>query len=133
MALIRNELKGEIRLVIIDEARLMETATIEQCYREIADLLDKAEEGHVLIHFGRVTFMSSSALGMLIRVHKKCKEYKIALKLCNIAPTIRQVFKITAIDKILDIYDDSSQALEAFQKSGGLFFRKKKPSSYEVT
>jgi len=59
---------------------------IEQCYREIVDLLEKTEESHVLLHFGRVNFMSSSALGMLIRVQKKCKEFEIALKLSNISP-----------------------------------------------
>jgi hypothetical protein len=69
----------------------------------------------------------------LFRVHKKCKEYKISLKLCNIAPEIRQVFKITGIDKILDLHDDAAQAMEGFQKSGSLFFRKQKPTSYEVS
>jgi anti-anti-sigma factor len=132
MAMIKHDLKGETRLLIIDEARLLDPPTIDQCYREIVEVLDKVEESYVLLHFGRVTFMSSSALGMLIRVQKKCKEYKVTLKLSNIAPDIRQVFKITALDKILDIYDDASQALEAFQKSGPSTFRKKKPSSYEV-
>jgi anti-anti-sigma factor len=132
MTLIKHELKGEIRIIFIDEVRLLDAAVIEQCYREIIEVLEKVEESNVLLHFGRLVFMSSAALGMLIRVHKKCKEFKISLKLCNITPEIRQVFKITALDKILDIYDDAAQAMEAFQKSGSLFFRKKKPSSYEV-
>jgi anti-anti-sigma factor len=133
MALIKHDVKGEIRIIIIDEARLLDGAVIDQCYREIAEVLDKVEESNVLLHFGRLTFMSSAALGMLVRVHKKCKEYKISLKLCNIAPEIRQVFKITGIDKILDLYDDAAQAMEAFKKSGSLFFRKQKPTSYEVS
>lgn len=133
MASIKHELKGEIRIIGIDEARLLEGGAIEQCYREIVELLEKTEEGNVLLHFGRVTFMSSAALGMLIRVNKKCKEHKIQLKLCNIAPEIGQVFKITGLDKLFDIHADTSQAMEAFKKSGMLSFRKLRPSSYDVT
>ena len=91
---------------------------------EILELLDKTEESNVLLHFGRVTFMSSAALGMLIGVNKKCKEYKIALKLCDISPDIRQVFTITGMEKIFDIHEDAAQAMESIKKSGQSFFRK---------
>jgi anti-anti-sigma factor len=130
---IREELKGEVRVVIIDEARLLEGAVIEQCYRDIIAVLDKTEESNVLLHFGRITFMSSAALGILIRINKKCKEYQVALKLCSIAPEIAQVFKITGLDKVFEIHADPAQAMEAFQKSGQLYFRKRRPKSYEVT
>ena len=77
--------------------------------------------------------MSSAALGMLIRVNKKCKEYKVSLKLCGISSDIREVFKITGMDKIFEIHADLSEALAAFKGGGGMSFRKAKPTSYEVT
>ena len=133
MAVIKHEVKADVRVVVIDVVRLVDEGMIEQCKREIIELLDTTEESNLLIHFGRVTFMSSAALGMLIRVSKKCKEYDIALKLCNISPDIRQVFKITSMDKILEIHDDAVGALDSFAKSGRSFFRKNRPKSYEVT
>lgn len=75
--------------------------------------------------------MSSMAQGMLIRVNKKCKEYKAALKLCNITPDIRQVFKLTSMDKIFDIHEDAAEAMAAFKATGQMFFREKRPTSYE--
>ena len=132
MAIIKHLVKGEIRIISIDEVRLVDEAALQQCYRAIVDVLDKTEESCVVLHFGRVTFMSSAALGMLIRVTKRCKQYKIALKLCSITPDIRQVFKITGLDKIFDIQEDVAQAVQAFKKSGQLSFRKKAPKSYEV-
>ena len=132
MAKIKHVAKGEIRIIAIDEVRLVDEAALEQCYREIVGVLGKTEESYALLHFGRVTFMSSSALGMLIRVSKKCKEFKISLKLCNIAPDIREVFKITGLEKVFDIHDDVDQAMNAFKKSGRLFFRKKAPERYNV-
>ena len=132
MAIIKHLVKGEIRIISIDEVRLVDEAALQQCYRAIVDVLDKTEESCVVLHFGRVTFMSSAALGMLIRVTKRCKQYKIALKLCSITPDIRQVFKITGLEKIFDIREDVAQAVDAFKKSGQLSFRKKAPKSYEV-
>ena len=133
MQLIRSEVKDEIRIVFIDAQRLVDGPGIEQCSREITELLDKSEEKHVLLHFGRLAFMSSSALGMLVRINKKCKEYKIALKLCNISPDIFQVFKITGLDKIFSIHGDASDAIAAFKKGGQFFFRRHQESSHELT
>jgi anti-anti-sigma factor len=132
MALLKSEVKGEIRIVFLDVARLVDAAAIEQCHREIVDLLGKTEEACVLLHFGRVAFMSSAALGMLIRVQKKCKEFEIALRLCSISPDIIQVFKITGLDKVFDIQADAADAIEAFKASGKLMFRKPRDTRHEL-
>jgi anti-anti-sigma factor len=133
MAFIRSEVSDETRIIFIDQVRLVDAGAIEQCYREIIEVLDKSEERSVLLHFGRVAFLSSAALGALIRVNKKCTEYKITLKLSNIAPDIYQVFKITRLDKVFSIHADATDALAAFKSSGHSLFRSRGPSSYEVT
>lgn len=133
MAFVKSEVKGEIRLIFVDVAHFVDGAVIEQSYREIVELLNKTEESNVLLHFGRVTFMSSAALGMLIRLKKKCKEFDIALKLCNISPDIGEVFKITGLDKVFDIHADAADAMESFKASGRLFFRKHRESRHDLT
>lgn len=133
MALIRCEVNDDVRMIFIDQVRLIDAAAIDQCYREIVDVLDKTEERKVLLHFGRVAFLSSSALGALIRVNKKCGEYKISLKLCNIAPDIYEVFKITRLDKVFDVHAGAAEALQSFAKSGPSLLHARSPASYEVT
>jgi len=133
MTIINEESKSGVRVMTIDLARLVDTEAIEQCFREIAAALDRSEEAAALVDFGRVRFMSSMALGMLIRVNKRCKQHKVALVLCGIAPEIRQVFKITGMDKIFDIRADLSEGLSAAVASGGGLLRDKQPTRYEVT
>jgi anti-anti-sigma factor len=133
MASVRSELKGEIRVLIFEVSALLDQAVIDQCHRELVALLEKTPEKLALLHFGHVTFMSSSALGMLVRLNKKCKEYGISLKLCNISPDIRQVFKITNLDKLFSIHADASDAMEAFKASGQLFFRGRSETRHDVT
>jgi anti-sigma B factor antagonist len=117
MTLVKDELMSGIRVIFFDTERLLDGVEIDQCYREIVQILDKTQEQNALLHFGRVKFMSSSALSMLIRILKKCKEYKITLKLCNVSPEEYEVFKITGMNKLFDIYDDATQAMEAFKKN----------------
>jgi anti-anti-sigma factor len=132
MAVVNHACNGEILIISIEVARLVDGDLIDQCCREIIAILDKTEEKCATLYFGRVSFMSSAALGMLVRVNKKCKEYNIELRLCNISSDIRQVFKITGLDKVFPIHADVNEAQEAFKKSGRLMFRKKAPTTYEV-
>jgi anti-anti-sigma factor len=120
---VRSESFGEIRTIQLNDAKILDESVIQQISKDLIELLGKTEETNVVLDFDQVRFMSSSALGMLIKVNKKCKEFKIDLKLCNIAPDIMQVFKITRLDKVLSIYPDSQAAFAAFKKSG-MFFRK---------
>ena len=55
-------LKDEIRIISIDEVRLIDGPVLDQCGREIMDVLGKTEESCVLLHFGRVAFMSCKGL-----------------------------------------------------------------------
>lgn len=124
MPVLKHEAKGEIRFIVIEAARLVDDETLQQFHKEIIEVIEKTEEPVVLLHFGRVGFMSSAALGVLIRVHKKCKEFKTVLKLCSINANIREVFKITGLEKVFEIYDQPDDALAAVKKSGRLFFKK---------
>ncbi len=124
MAYLVSKVDGDIRTVYFTEATILDQAMIQEVQRELTHLLEKTEEPYVLLDFRRVKFMASFALGVLVRAKKQCDGFKVTLKLSNICPDIRQVFKITHLDKILDIYDDAEQAYASFRKRG-TFFRKK--------
>ncbi len=113
----------ELLTIYLTDVKILDEAGIERIYKDVIDALEKTEQPNVLLDFRVVQFMSSSALGMLIRIHKKCKQFKVVLKLCSISPNIREVFEITGLNKILDIYDDAEAAQEAFKK-GSRFFHK---------
>ncbi len=53
-------------------------------------------------------------IGQIVQLHKQCKNDKVKLKLCNISPDIKEVFRITGLTKLLEIYDDGAAALAAF-------------------
>ena len=58
--------------------------------------------------------MSSAMLGQIMKLAKQAKNDKIDLKLSDITPEIMEVFKLTRLDKILDIQKTEAAALTAF-------------------
>jgi anti-sigma B factor antagonist len=113
-----NYTKDGILTIVFDDARILDETKLEQLGRDLIELLNKTSEERVILDFRNVKFMSSSMLGKLVQVHKKAVEFNVKLKLCNIDPQIRQVFKITRLDKLFDIEADEAAARAAFMKRG---------------
>lgn len=115
---VMSQSHGNVLVVYFTEHRLLDDVTIEAVAEELNNLLDRTEEGKVLLNFSEVRFMSSAMLGKLVRLQKRCKEEKIVLKLCSISKEIMEVFKLMRLNKLLDIYPNESRALSAFEKRG---------------
>ena len=108
---------GILTIRLTDE-RLMEEGQLKRIQDELLALLGKTTEQKVVLDFTPVQFMSSSMLGKLVQVHKKCNEYEVKLKLCGIDPEIQKVFKITNLHKLFDIQSNESAARKSFSKRG---------------
>jgi anti-anti-sigma factor len=108
---------GKVRTVAFTAEKLVDELKIREAGQELLGALNNREgEDKILLDFRSVQFLSSSALGVLLRFYKRCKEVKVRLKLCNIAPDILQVFKITNLTKVFEIHKTPEDALKAFAK-----------------
>jgi len=110
--------KDGIRTVHLGDARLTDESKLEQLGQDLIKQLNDTTEERVILDFRSVQFMSSSMLGKLVQVQKKCKEFKVHLKLCGISSDIQQVFKITRLDKLFEIESDEAAARKAFMRRG---------------
>jgi anti-anti-sigma factor len=117
MSLNASSKDGILTIQLTDE-RLMEEGQLKRIQDELMKLLGKTTEQKVVLDFTPVKFMSSSMLGKLVQVHKKCKEFKVKLKLCGIDPEIQKVFKITNLHKLFEIEADETAARKSFSKRG---------------
>ena len=76
-------------------------------------MADRAEP-KVLISFDNVDHLSSAALGTLITINNKIRSKDGQLRLAEIDPQIYEVFVITKLNKLFQIYDSADQALASF-------------------
>jgi len=115
MGMIEIRDHDDVVVVSFATVKILDQLAIDQIREEFKGLTLQAASGRrLLLDFARVQFMSSAMIGQIVQLHKQCKQDKVKLKLCNISPDIKEVFKITGLTKLLDIHDDAADALAAF-------------------
>ena len=82
---------------------LLDEVCIKDVKKQLFDLVDQKKDLDMLLNFKEVEFMSSSFLGLLVTLDNHLRERERKLTLCNINPTIHKVFKLTRLDKVLNI------------------------------
>jgi anti-sigma B factor antagonist len=108
--------EGVVTVVELIDKKILDEACIMRISEQLLALVAQEADPRVVVDFTNVGHMSSSALGMLITLHKRIREKKGVLRLCNIAPSIFEVFKITRLNEIFGIKDSRDRAIKEAAK-----------------
>ena len=68
----------------------------------------------IVVNLSGVNFIDSSALALLVKFMKNCREGGGDLKLSNLMQPVRIIFELTRLDKAIEIFADEAAALDAF-------------------
>ncbi len=109
------EQDGEIVKINLLDRNILEEAAIQQIGEEISGLVEQSTNPKILISFSNVEHLSSAALGTLITINNKVRQKAGQLRLSNIDPQIYEVFVITRLNKLFQIFDDVDQAIGSFK------------------
>jgi anti-sigma B factor antagonist len=105
---------GDITVVNFIDRKILDEQNIQIIGEQLLSLVDVERVKKMLLNFRNVEYLSSAALGKLIKLNNKMKETGGKLVLCNINPEIYEVFVITRLDKLFKIKDDEQEALQSF-------------------
>ncbi|MDZ7262627.1 MAG: STAS domain-containing protein [candidate division KSB1 bacterium] len=94
------EIKGEVDLYSSPEVR-----------KAILSFT-KIKAPALIVDLSRVSYMDSSGVATLVEGLQLTGEYGGQFKLVSPGPTVREVFELSRLDRIFDIYSNLSQALE---------------------
>jgi anti-sigma B factor antagonist len=99
-------------IVTFTDEKILEDKDVRELEQSLSSLIEQADGIVLVLDFSNVRFMSSAVLGLLIKVSKRVYEHNGRLALCAIGPKIYEIFKITRLTKIFDIYKDVDTAIE---------------------
>lgn len=102
---------GQATVVKLAGPRITDQVYVSELGDELIAVVEAAEPPDILIDLNDVEFLSSSVLGKLIRLLKRIRETNGRLRLCSIRPSILEVFEITQLHKVFEIYPDADEAL----------------------
>lgn len=69
-------------------------------------------EKHIIINCNGLKYISSSGLRVFLIAQKKAVAEKGKLHLCELQPSIKEIFEISGFSTIFDIYETMEEALQ---------------------
>lgn len=112
------EYVDDATVVAFTNEKILEETDVRALRESIEAVIEQAGSIRLVLDFRHVKFLSSAVLGLLIRISKRIHEQGGQLRLCNIHPGIYEVFKITRLTNIFDIFDDVESAAQSFTDNG---------------
>jgi len=108
-----EEVNG-VTIARFTDKKILDESNIQIIGNQLFSLVDDDHLQKIVLDFTNVEYLSSAALGKLITMDKKVKAAGGKLRLCSIRSDIKEVFKITRLDKLFQIADDRDKAIEGF-------------------
>ena len=107
--------EDNVTVVQLLDRKILDEMSIMQIGDAINDLLAESSTPKLVLDFSSVAHMSSSALGMLITLHKRIRERDGQLRLCCSQPSSYEVFVITRLNEIFRVCQSRQEALESIE------------------
>ncbi|MHC4154322.1 MAG: STAS domain-containing protein [Planctomycetota bacterium] len=93
----------DVTIVTLNDGQILREDHIKEIEESIMPLIEQGGRPNLVLDFCHVKYMSSAFLGLLVKMHKRMCEQKGNLTLCNIGRGIYRAFKITKLNKVLQI------------------------------
>jgi len=100
-------------MVTFTDQKILEETDLQATEGSVLPLVEQAGKINLILNFCNVQFLSSAALGLLLRISKKVYQYEGQLRLCSVNPKIAEIFKITRLDRVFEIYENASKAMQS--------------------
>ncbi|MGF1685442.1 STAS domain-containing protein [Photobacterium japonica] len=101
--------KGQCTILQVKEARF--DAKLAPAFRSVVEEHSEAIGHHLVLELTDVRFMDSSGLGAVMAVYKMLRGKKISV--VNPQRPVRELLKLTRMDKLITHYDSVDIALDA--------------------
>jgi anti-sigma B factor antagonist len=94
-----------------DAEVLFEEHAVHTVGRELHRLIE--EEGHtrLVVNLAGVRYLSSEVLGILAGLQREVDPVRGSIVLCGLDPLLRDIVRITHLDRVFDVCGDEAEAL----------------------
>lgn len=107
-----SESLGDV--VIVNMGGKLDTATSGEAETYLTNIMTEGGGNKLLLNFEELKFISSAGLRIVLATTKKLKGMGGDLKLCHLAPIVKEVFDISGFSMIIKVYDTQEEALSTF-------------------
>lgn len=90
----------------------LDASNSAQLKKSLQSLVDQNPK--IVLDMGRLQFVDSSGLGVILSCLRKANASGGDLKLCKLSKPVRALLELVRMHRIIDIFNDSEEAVKAF-------------------
>ena len=102
---------SEGELTILTIAGHISELDTEKMAKALDDVFKK-EQYKIVFNMADVSYMTSSALGQIMRAFRTTRDNGGFIRIVNPQPLVADIFRVTKLSRIFDIFDDLESALK---------------------
>lgn len=106
-----REQRGLMIVEFLDRI-LVHEVDIYRLDEELMTLLSRGKH-RLAISLKQVQTMSSRVVGLLVKLHRRCREHGGDMKVCEVQPNVASVFAITKLDRLVEFHPTLRECLES--------------------
>ena len=107
---------GEVTIVGFSEPNLLDAYHVNDCAKELYELIEKRGHRRIVLDLATVTMLSSQSLGVFLNIRHKLDALEGKVAISGIDPRLSRVFKITNLQSVFDFFPDTSAAVTELKK-----------------
>jgi stage II sporulation protein AA (anti-sigma F factor antagonist) len=89
----------------------LDPSAVSDLRRETESHLSRDGRPELVVDLNGVGFAGSSALGGFLAIQRLCRQKGGRVVLCNVEPTVREVFRVSKLDSFFEFATDLPEAL----------------------
>lgn len=93
-------------------AKLLEDKDLRALGKQVDESAAPGAVSVVVLDMSKVQFLPSLSLGILVQMSTKCRARQQKMKIAGLSPQLKEMFRITKMDRILELVDSVDSALE---------------------
>ena len=114
--MINVDVKKQDDLAIISVEGDIDLYSSPQVRKEIIELTNAKTKG-IIVNLSGVTYMDSSGVATLVEGLQLVKDYKGILLMCDVKGVVHDVFELSRLDKVFNIYQTEEDAVKAYNET----------------
>lgn len=101
-------------ILVVHMSGELDHHSAEEVRNKLDDRLDRDSINKLVVDFSGVSFMDSSGIGVIIGRYKKLSLRKGAISVANATGSVKRVFELSGMFKIIKAYNSVEEALVNF-------------------
>jgi anti-anti-sigma factor len=99
-------------VLIVGMTGMLDTLTARDTEPRLLNMI-KDDDRRVLLNLGKLTYLSSAGLRVILQAAKLLKNRTGELRICNVSDNVKNVLNISGFHYMIKIYDTEAEAFAA--------------------